>query len=85
VWSAAAHIRGTDDALVRTAPLLDVVGEWCAFLACGLDREKVESIRHHERTGRPLGDDAFVTMVENALGRVLRPRKAGRKPKTGTK
>jgi len=61
------------------------VGDWRAFLACGLDPEEVESIRHHERTGRPLGDDAFVTMVENALGRVLRPRKAGRKPKTGTK
>jgi len=78
-------MRGIDDALVRTTPLLDIVGDWRTFLAGGLDREQVESIRHHERTGRPLGDDSFVTMVEHALGRVLRPRKAGRKPRTGTK
>lgn len=79
-WSsAAAHLRGIDDALVRTAPLLEMVGDWRTFLAGGIDSEETELIRQHERTGRPLGDDAFVANLESALGRVLRPQRPGRK------
>ena len=33
----------------------------------------------HESTGRPLGPERFVVMLEKALDRVLRPRKRGRK------
>ena len=36
-------------------------------------------IRGHERTARPLGSDRFVRRVEKLLGRVLRPRKPGKK------
>lgn len=41
-----------------------------------------EVIRLHTRTGRPLGSDGFVEQIEAITGRVLRPRKRGRKPKT---
>ena len=41
----------------------------------------VEKLQAHERTGRPLGNDAFVAEVERRLHRPLRPRKPGRKPK----
>ena len=37
--------------------------------------------RDDDRTGHPLGDAAFVAGLEKGLGRVLRPRKPGRKPK----
>ena len=33
----------------------------------------------HERSGRPLGSEGFVTRVERLLGRVLRPHKRGPK------
>ena len=41
--------------------------------------------QHHERTGRPLGDENFLTMLEGLLNRMLKPRKAGRKPKEKAK
>jgi hypothetical protein len=34
-------------------------------------------IRQHTRTGRPMGDESFVTYVESMLGRMLRKRKPG--------
>jgi len=37
--------------------------------------------QHHERTGRPLGGEGFVTKLEALLNRVLKPKKPGRKPK----
>ncbi len=85
-WSsAAAHLAGRDDALVRVSPLIVIVGDWRTFLAGGLgpnDQEADhEALRAHERTGRPLGSDAFVAGLEARLGRVLRRRKPGPKTK----
>jgi len=39
----------------------------------------------HERTGRPLGSDGFLTRLEKAIGRILKPKRPGRKPKKGKK
>jgi putative transposase len=83
-WSsAAAHVVGEDDGLVRAAPLLEMVGdgEWLGFLGQAVTAEQAAWFRRHERTGRPLGGERFVTRVEKLLGRVLRPRKPGRKRK----
>lgn len=33
------------------------------------------------RTGRPLGDENFLTKLEGLLNRALKTKKAGRKPK----
>jgi putative transposase len=56
-WSsAAAHLTGQDDSLVRVAPLLDLIGNWVSFLSAELSEAETEAIRRHERTGRPLGD-----------------------------
>jgi putative transposase len=81
-WSsAAAHIAGQDDALVRVKPLLKRTGDWREFLTEGLEVDDAELFRRHERTGRPLGEAPFLERIEKALGRMVRPRKAGRKPK----
>ena len=78
-WSSAgAHLAGRDDALVTAAPLLERLDDWRAVLDAGLDEAGLEAIRRHERTGRPLGGDAFVAALEAALGRTLRPRRPGR-------
>lgn len=81
-WSSAqAHLAGVDDILVRSAPLLDRVGNWRAFLKDGIEAEMAETLRQHERTGRPLGAAPFIADLEARLGRALAPRKPGRKPK----
>jgi hypothetical protein len=44
--------------------------------------EKIwEKMRRHEHTGRPLGSDNFVMKLEGILGRMLKPKKAGRPKK----
>ena len=81
-WSsAAAHVAGRDDDLVKSAPLLGLVPDWKQYVQRECSRTEVERLRRHERTGRPLGAEAFVRKLERLLGRPLLPRKAGRKPK----
>ena len=81
-WSSArAHLAGRDDSLVRVAPLLELAPNWEAFLAEGLTEDEANALRAAERTGRPLGSDAFVARLERRTGRTLAKRKAGRKPK----
>ncbi len=81
-WSsAAAHLKGEDDGLVHVGPLLEFAGDWKKFLAQPTEPHRIEKLRTHERTGRPLGNERFLTKLEKRLDRVLRPRKPGRKPK----
>ena len=81
-WSSArAHVAGRDDQLVKVAPLLAMIGDWQAFLNSALAEEELRDIRHHTRTGRPLGDKTFLARLEGMVGRVLKPQKRGPKPK----
>jgi putative transposase len=79
-WSsAAAHVGGKDDVLVRAGPLLKRAGmDWRDFLLEPLGDAQAARIRSHESTGRPLGSERFVVRLEKALGRVLRRLPAGR-------
>ena len=82
-WSSArAHLSGADDPLVKGSPLPKMVGNWREFLTL-TDEEELNLLKRHERSGRPLGGDAFVHRVETELARKLRPQKRGPKPKTG--
>ncbi|MBI5237752.1 MAG: transposase [Deltaproteobacteria bacterium] len=79
-WSsAAAHISGHDDVLVKVFPLLEMAGDWRKFLSDAVTEHKAKEFRFHERTGRPLGSESFVTKIEKALNRVLRRQKPGPK------
>lgn len=79
-WSSAkAHLSGQDDKLVKVAPMLDRVANWQAFLDSDLDDTTIEAMRKHTKTGRPLGDDAFLDGLEQKVGKILRPLKRGRK------
>jgi len=80
IWSSApAHLAGEDDDLAKVAPMLDRVDDWQGYLDSGLDDASIELVRKHSRTGRPLGDDAFVDRLESQSARILRPQKQGRK------
>ncbi len=81
-WSsAAAHLVGQDDRLVKTGPLLALVDDWAEFLEDGLEASAAEALRRHERSGRPLGGESFLAALERRLGRTLAPQRRGPKPK----
>ena len=81
-WSSAsAHLAGKDDDLAKVSPLLEIVGNWNDFLTEDISEQERESLRQHERSGRPLGSEYFVETVEKRLGRKLRPQKPGPKKK----
>ncbi len=82
-WSsAAAHVRGKDDTLVRVAPLLELAPNWRAFLVRVIREEDVKLLRAHEHTGRPLGQEALLATLEQDLGRILPRQKPGPKGRT---
>jgi len=83
-WSsAAAHVRGKDDALVHGAPLLESARNWRSFLARVIREKDIKLMRAHERTGRPLGDEEFLARLEHDLGRILRRQQPGPRGSSG--
>jgi len=81
-WSSAkAHLQGEDDILVKVDPLSAIVGNWQDLLDTELSEEDRDSIRQHERTGRPMGSEDFLSNLEQMTGRVLKKQKPG--PKKG--
>jgi putative transposase len=85
-WSsAAAHIAGQDDVLVKARPMLELVADrmpdWQAYLRLECPEETIERIHRHGQTGRPLGSKEFVTDLEQIVGRTLQRQKPGPKPK----
>jgi putative transposase len=81
-WSSAGALlaRRVDRLVAATTPLLDEAGDWATLLASGLDDPRLDAVRRHARTGRPLGSEEFVADLEQRLGRRLRPARRGRKP-----
>ena len=83
-WSSArAHLAGRDDGLCEVAPLIERAAgwlgkDWRALLAGKTPAETLERLRGHARSGRPLGDAAFVADLDAATGRRLAPRRPGR-------
>jgi putative transposase len=83
-WSsAAAHLAGRDDVLVKVAPLQQLVGDWRAFLSEAGNEDGIMLLKRHERTGRPLGSQRFVVGLEKSLGRRLLRQPPGPKRKNG--
>ena len=81
-WSSVrAHLAGLDDRLVSVRPLLDRIGDFAAFLSQGEERGASDALRAAERTGRPLGGDAFIAELEGRLGRRLAKGRPGPAPR----
>ena len=83
-WSSARWMIGLADSdlLASRSPLPDEIDDWKSLL----EEDPIETadIRKHTRTGRPFCNDAFLQHLDSVTGRVLRLRKAGRKPKANT-
>jgi putative transposase len=81
-WSSAAfHVNGKTDPLMKQSPLVKMVKDWQSFLAEEISASKISALKQSERTGRPLGDDKFLSNLGKALGRDLKRKKPG--PKSG--
>ena len=61
--------------------MLAMVPDWHGLLDSAIPEEELQDLREHGRTGHPLGSTRFVDRLEQAAGRVLRPKKPARPPK----
>lgn len=77
-WSSARFhvgLRSTDP-LVEDRTLLGLVSDWRGFL--GIDVENLKNLRDRLRTGRPCGDQKFLSKAEELTGRRLQRQIPGR-------
>jgi putative transposase len=82
VWSSArTHVHKIPDPLVSENPPCLPIDDWADFLRQPDDPRAIKDLRHHARTGRPLGDQAFLVRLEKITGIRLRKRKPGPKAK----
>jgi len=79
--TAKPDLLGRDDRLVKVAPMLAMVSDWRALLDSAMAEEDLKQLRAHSGTGHPLGSSAFIEALEKTVGRILRPRKPGRRQK----
>jgi putative transposase len=84
-WSsAAARLSDNTSEFLDLAPWARFYSpeRWRDILAMSIGEEaELERIREATRTGRPLGNPAFIQEVGLQIGRVLERRRAGRRPK----
>ena len=62
--SLPLHRGWAEDALVTPGPLAERIDDWNLLLETSEPALVVEKLRKHSSTGRPLGDDAFISRVE---------------------
>ena len=82
-WSSVrAQLAGHDDELAKVAPLQALVPDFAGFLGAGPDPAAGTRIARAPAIGRPLGASEWIAALERRLGRPLRPRKRGPKPRS---
>jgi putative transposase len=83
-WSSAAGHTGrrVDPLLSDRRGLLSSIDDWSGWLRERTERELLDRLRRHTRTGRPLGEAEFVERIERATRRELRAKPHGRPRKT---
>jgi putative transposase len=82
-WSSVgAHLAARDDELVTARPALDIAPRFADLLEPSAEEwAALDAFEALAANGRPLGNEAFLALAERKLGRSLRRRKPGPKPK----
>ncbi len=81
-WSSVhVHLSGADDGVTAPGPFSERFARPTDLLAGNPDEDAENRLRRAESIGRPVGDAAFLERIEATLGRTVRPRKRGPKPK----
>ena len=82
-WSSAVVHCGKTQAIPSLADSLWrnrwTVAAWRDYLATSEAESDLAAIRRCTHTGRPLGDTAFISKLEQTTGRRLRPQSKGRR------
>jgi putative transposase len=79
-WSSArAYLKGIDDGLTDTGPMLSRFPDMRALLRAEADEESQRRLRAAETIGRPIGNAGFLKRIEKQSGRNLAPQKRGPK------
>ncbi len=77
--SVRGHVnRGSDPILSQDCPLVKETRDWLEYLKEEDDKMVVDELRSNTRTGRPCGDDGFISRIEGLLGRQLKALPHGR-------
>ena len=72
-WSSAlAHVKGKNDPVLSDdCGIVERIKDWSSYLREKEEAALVENIRKNTKTGRPCGDDKFISGVEKLVGRSL--------------
>jgi putative transposase len=83
LWSSArGHCKLCNDPLLSGQ--LEKSGfcaDWSAWLAEGDPEQTLQALRTNTLSGRPVGNDSFVSRIEDLIGRSLRRGNRGRPKK----
>ena len=81
-WSSArANLGLEDDPLINMENAKTLVSNWRDYLGEGSSDDELDALRLQTRTGRPEGDDIFISQLEAETGRPIHKMKSGRRPK----
>ncbi len=77
-WSSAkAHVFQKKDVLLSDDSMLPKVKDWSLYLGEKVERRYVDCFRENAFTGRPLGNDVFISKLERLTGKILKKKKPG--------
>jgi putative transposase len=81
-WSSARfRVCEKSDVISQSHDLISRIANWRDFLETSMEQNEFEPIRKSSRTGRPLGSEKFVKLLETHTDRDLMPKKRGPKAK----
>ncbi len=81
-WSsAAAYLKGRDDGLTETGPMLKRFPDMAVLLKARASSFDELTVRGDETIGRPRGSPKFLAKLERKTKRDLAPQKRGPKPR----
>jgi putative transposase len=79
-WSSTrVHLRSKDDGVTAIKPARDRIPRFPDLVATEAESD-LSACARPRRSGRPLGDERFLTRLERLTRRVLKPGKRGPKP-----
>lgn len=78
--SAKSHALKIQDDLCSDFFMLKEIRDWTSYLSAPLAQKELSLFRRHGATGRPLGNQDFISKLELLSGRLLKRLKPGPKP-----
>ena len=83
LWSSAkGRIRiNQKNNFIKPFNSFHTVDNWEEYLVRPMNESEMNMIQLHLQTGRPRGSNIFLDTIERQIGRSVRPKKRGRKPK----